>query len=409
MTDGFNFIAIAQTHEIADGISQVVDAIGGMHAEVRQRHNGTPIMEVLSDSPSDILLIDLDLTDADAVKELERIIQERGKNSATLVTSTEASIQDVRALLRLGVQDFLPQPFTREELASTLKETISQLGKNRSSSGASNGKIITFIRSCGGVGATSLALELAADLNERSFAQGTGTSVGVMDFDLQFGNADLALDLVPSTSILDVIDSNDRLDPSFLMSAMTVHHSGVQVLSSPDHILPLDALTPTTAANLLSVARKCFDFTIVDMPHAWASWTHPVLSASDMIVLVMEPTVTSVHRSQSTLSAIRSLEVDDVPLALVANKIESTMTAKQRLSEASEALKLEIAVSVRADTKNMDEARNRGVFLKDVSDRSPALKDMRQLGDLVQSQLAPEMAEHAEIKSGSLLTKFRRK
>lgn len=217
------------------------------------------------------------------------------------------------------------------------------------------------------------------------------------------------MDLVPNSSILDVMESGSRLDSSFLNSTMTAHHSGIHVLTSPKQIFPLDAMTPPTALSTISAARKTFDFTVIDMPHAWTNWTQPVLSQSDLIFLVLQPNVTAVHRAQKTLDAINNLDLDNVPLVLVANKVDSGLTSRQRISEAADALKTDISISVRNDPRDVEEARNRGVLLNDVNDRSPALKDMRQLVQKVQEQLSPELGATIESKSEPLFTRFRRK
>ena len=81
----------------------------------------------------------------------------------------------------------------------------------------------------------------------------------------------------------------------------------------------------------------------------------------------------------------------------------------QRVSEASVALRRDIAISVRSDPKNIDEARNRGVFISEVAEKSPAVKDMGLMTDFVQAHLSPELAEAAEIKSDHLFQRFRKR
>lgn len=131
MSEAFNLITIAQSNDTADGVNAVAKSIGGLTSEVRQRRNGTPILEVLSGANSDILLIELDLADASAVRELERIAQSRGPDAATLVTSANASIQDIRSLLRLGIQDYIPQPISKDDLVTTLKRRSPNLANQR--------------------------------------------------------------------------------------------------------------------------------------------------------------------------------------------------------------------------------------------------------------------------------------
>ncbi|TNE57870.1 MAG: response regulator [Alphaproteobacteria bacterium] len=403
MSQAYNLLTITQSTDTAGVIESAARSLSDLTTDVRQRKNGTPILEVLGEKPTDILLLELDLSDAAAVRELEQLVR-TNPDRATLVTSSDASVQDIRALMRLGVLDFIPQPISQEDLVATLKETVSSLSKNKKSGDGVNGKVISFLHACGGAGGTTLALQLAASLKDQASA-----SVGLLDFDLQYGNLGLSLDLVPTSSILDVMDSGSRLDPSLLQAAMTRHASGINVLTAPKIIYPLDAMSPSGAVSILKTSRQSFNFTIVDLPHAWANWTQPVLGASDMIFLVLGPNVTSVHRTQKILDALTNLDLEKVPLVLVANKTENSLTGRQRVSEAAEALKKEISISVRADSRDVEEARNRGILLKNVNDRCGAYRDMQQLAEKVLRDLRPDIQISAEAKSDHLFTRFRRK
>ncbi|TNE36551.1 MAG: CobQ/CobB/MinD/ParA nucleotide binding domain-containing protein [Alphaproteobacteria bacterium] len=403
MSQAYNLITITQSGATAGAIETAAKSLGDLSTDVRQRQNGTPILEVLGENQSDILLIELDLKDAGAVRELEGLIQSH-PGRATLVTSPQASVQDIRALMRLGVQDYIPQPIAQEDLVTTLKDTIANISKSKNAAESTDGKVITFLHTCGGAGATTLALQLAAGLRGNGEA-----SVGLLDYDLQFGNLGLSLDLVPTSSILDVMDSGSRLDPSLLQTAMTSHRSGINVLTAPKVIYPLDAMSASGAVSIVKTARRTFNFTIIDLPHTWTNWTQPVLSASDMVFLVLEPNVTSVHRAQKIIDALNNLDLENLPLVLVANKAEGGLTGRQRVSDAAEALKKDIPITIRADSRDIEEARNRGILLKELNDRSGAYKDMQQLTDKVLLELRPDLQTASATRPDHLFTRFRRK
>ncbi len=409
MADQFNFIAIAGSETVAHDIEQAVTSISRITSEIRTKYNGTPMAEVLSGANADVLLIDLDLSRSDAQSDLERVMQSRSPSSVTLVTSSaDLSLKEIRQLLRLGIDDFIPQPLSSQEVTGSIVDAINKIQK-QSRSGDVEGHTITFLRSCGGVGATTLAVQMAAELQSKLSNGPEHKSIGLLDFDLQSGNLALSLDLAPTATLADVVEAGDRLDPSYLESTMATHKSGLKVLSNPEALVPLDALTPNSAANIVETTKSTFDYTLVDMPHAWTNWTQSVLEHTDLLVLVTEVNVVSVQRTHRILDALRRFELEDLPKLIVASKFESNMTNKQRLSEAEDALALEFDGTIRLDTKTTDEARNRGVFLSDVSDRSPVIKDMSAIVDKALSIVAPSTSEFAELKPEPLLSRFRLK
>ena len=283
MKDGLNFIAIARSDATAREIENATSDVARVNADVRMKHNGTAIIDVLADSRPEILLLDLDLGEPSAFGELEQIMRSRGRDAVTLVTSTDSSLSQIRQLLRIGVDDFIPQPFSDQDVTSAIVEAVDRIAKHRRS-GSVDGHVVTFMRSCGGAGATTLAVQSASDIMKATSHGADQCAVGLFDFDIQTGNLALSLDLAPSSTIVDVMEAGSRIDRSFLESTMTPHRSGMRVLASPETLVPLDALTASTAERIIQSAKSTFDYTIIDMPHAWTAWTGYVLGASSSAI-----------------------------------------------------------------------------------------------------------------------------
>ena len=128
-----------ETEKLADVVFSVVP-----RAPARN-----PSPALLADD-SDVLIIDVDLADADEYVLLSRIVELRGSRRPVIATAPDAAMNDVRRLMRLGVSDFLPQPVSRAEIVHSLKSVASRLAQDDPA--AKRGAVATFMRPTGGAG-----------------------------------------------------------------------------------------------------------------------------------------------------------------------------------------------------------------------------------------------------------------
>jgi pilus assembly protein CpaE len=338
----------------------------------------------------DVLFVEVDLNRQDHIEALGPIVQKIVQKTPVFVSAASAPVDSVRHLYRLGITDFIPQPISKADFQGALEEIRPRIVEARRGGREREGRAIGVIRSCGGVGGTTLAIQLSGALCELRGPGGGGPRVSLIDLDLQFGNVALALDLQPESNLVEILSAPDRFDDTFLQSSMTHHRSGIDILACPRSVLPLDALTAEIAVDLISTAKHHYEFSVVDLPHAWANWTSAVLAAMDMVVMVTELTVTSITRARNLLDLFEELELTSVPMTIVANKVREGSGAAERLKGAEAALGRRIDYCVRTDPRTADEARDRGVMLREVSAKSPVLADMSLVGEGILQQLMPE-------------------
>ena len=153
--------------------------------------------------------------------------------------------------MRNGIDDFVPQPLDQQSLLDAIDVSKRKIRMNRGG-GPSGGQVITIGRAKGGMGATTLAVNLALSLIEPKDKEGP-KRVCLLDLDLQFGDAALYLDLDPRSDLVDIVQKPTRLDTSLLLGAMTEHKSGLEVLQAPIEPMPLGALRTETVGRILSL------------------------------------------------------------------------------------------------------------------------------------------------------------
>lgn len=368
-----SILAILRTKDRVTALQSVLDGATAASIKMQVGELRKVAPGLLKENTPSILIVDLALDNQEEIELLSRIVREHGADMAVIATAENAELAGIRQLMRIGVTDFVPQPLSRADVIGALESASAKFAERRQGV-ATTGRIITFIRSCGGVGATTLAVQSAIELAGRGKNR---HSVALLDLDLQFGNAGLSLDVQDKGGLSLILEAPARLDPEFLHASMNSHETGIGILAAPNNIVPLNALGPETVSRLLSIARNEFDFVVCDMPHVWTNWTASTLRESDRVVLVTGLTVTALQRTRRQLDILADQGLEDIPLSIIANRYDNGWGQKGRKKQAEAALGRSIDYIVHDDPKTAVEAQDRGVPLGAVRSRSKIVKDLR--------------------------------
>jgi pilus assembly protein CpaE len=324
----------------------------------------------------DVLILDVNPKDAGEIAVLDTIVNKYFPDVPVVGTAPDATIQDVRQLMRLGVVDFVPQPITRADLQAALSLAASKRKATTAGAGK-KGKVISFLKGGGGVGATTLAAQagcfLAADYAKQD------KEVCLIDLDIQRGIAALYLDLDNRVGFGDLIESPERLDGSLLAGVTTKHESGLHLLASPREVMPLEIMTPEFVAALIDVARDIYEVILIDMPPVWNEGMYTALEQSDLILLVTQLSVSGIRQTKHQLDTLHMQGLLDVDVQLVLNRYEKGWNRAVQLKEAEKAMGRRIDHCVPNDYKTMSEALNQGVSISRIKMRSKLEKGIRQM------------------------------
>ena len=149
----------------------------------------------------------------------------------------------------------------------------------------------------GGAGATSLLTQVAVRFAEREAA--AGREVCLVDLDVQFGDAAFQLGLRPKLSVADLLDAAGRLDGALARSAAVQHPSGLNVIAAPPQMLPLEALQSDQLIEIVDRCESEFGTVLLDLPANWTNWSLSLLARSDLVLLVVDPSLPSLHRARA--------------------------------------------------------------------------------------------------------------
>lgn len=182
--------------------------------------------------------------------------------------------------MRAGASECVAEPITREELSAALGRIEAQRPSGR------RGDVIAIIGAKGGVGATTVAVNVATMLNKLHPA-----STLLMDLHLTYGDAAIFLGAEPRFSTLDALENMHRMDASFLRTLVTQTRSGLGLLASSDHaVSPL--IDVTRVRSLIELAANEFRFLVLDLPRTDPAVLDSLESVSRVVVVANQDVAT---------------------------------------------------------------------------------------------------------------------
>ncbi len=214
-------------------------------------------------------------------------------NLEIALTSAASDSSTLLCCMDAGIRYFLPQPVHPKDIRAVLRRYL-----DRQSSEAPPPKralVIGVIGAKGGVGATTLAVNLALAY-QQNLPEG---GVLLLDANIPHGDAGLFLDLTPQLDLATIVADISRLDTVLLESAMASHSSGLRYLATVRQYEDLPLSTPESMSHVLSLAQGMFEVIVIDLGTYYGRVTMKFLELADVFLLVTEPALSCLHNAAS--------------------------------------------------------------------------------------------------------------
>ena len=350
----------------------------------------------------DVLIVDIDLADASEFDVLSRIVQMRGARRAVIATAADASFDDVRRLMRLGISDFLPQPIPHAELEHSLASIAKRQAQDDAS--AKRGAITVFMRAAGGAGATTLATHVAFALASKH----SQLKIALLDLDLQRGAAGLHMDVTSDVGVVNCLERFPNIEPGLIESIASKHSTGIDVFVAPANRWPLDDYSHHAVAQLLDVMRRIYDWIIVDAPPVWTRWHRALLERTDVAVVVMQGAVANLRLGRSLLTSLND-ELQQDQVITVCNRVQQSWFGREvGMGDVERALGRAVDCKVPSDYALVSEAVNLGVHISRLKARSKFEKATIALTEEIELRLKRrrlDNTDRAASDAGTATTK----
>jgi pilus assembly protein CpaE len=386
----------------------IVDSDPELRASIRHTLATVPSMAIVGEytdvtdaalkapaSRPDVMIVEVpidpargDSWSATAVERLARRLPE----TAILATTANASAEFVVQILRAGAMEFVRRPIEPRELVVALEKLARLRGRAVQ---RQPGRVTAVFSAKGGLGATTLAVNLGVCLAEQAAAPSTL----LVELDTRHSDIVTFLDLRPRYSILDVFESMDRMDESLLQGLMVKHASGLWVLPGPSQIERgyLGAEQVQAGIDLL---RGHFDQVVLDLRHDVDPGTIAALEAADTVLFLTSLNVSALRSGAAALAAFRHLGLDlkKIKVVVMRDGTGEDVTVKH----AREALGLPVYWKTPSEYALVVASINSGRPVVSAAPRSKFAKNVRQLSDMLAGDGRPS-APSTTRRSVSLL------
>jgi pilus assembly protein CpaE len=293
--------------------------------EVHVASDGQAGVEMAASIRPDVILMDVAMPKLDGYAATQQIrAAEDGRKVPIIMLTAEADVEQRVRGLRAGADDDIVKPFHPLELIARIKALLARSGGGQQRKVAEKvtmGRLACFYGAKGGVGTTTIAINTAIALATR-LKRGTA----LIDANLQFGDERVFLDLgLDTASMVNAITEPD-LDAELLKKLVVNHHVGIDLLLAPpnpeqaDIVVERQRTDPGTLSNILSLMRKAYDYTLVDMAKSLDDFNLQLFDEADLIFVVMTADLSCLKNVRLVLETMDSLGYERGKIQLVLNR-----------------------------------------------------------------------------------------
>ncbi len=259
--------------------------------------------DVISQSVPDLAIISLD---ADKPRALQTIAQLSVEYPKLPILTISQDHQALLLSLQRGAKYFLTHPVGLEDLLSALRRALGETsgsvpemnGSTSQQSGGFNGQsvnsmVIAVLGSRGGVGTTTLAVNLSATL-----ASDPNNKVALLDLDLALGDADVSLEVsgADNISIADLARNIERLDMNYLRRALVKHtETGLSILRRPIEIQDMSEVHEAHIERVVNLLKISYTHLLLDLGKSLQPTDLMALRLADVILLVCQLELSSLR------------------------------------------------------------------------------------------------------------------
>jgi len=377
---------------------------------VGEAADGAEALKKMPELQPDVVLMDINMPQTDGITATEKACQ-LYPSVAVVIISIQSESEYLKKAMVAGARDYLVKPLSSEEMAATIRSVYKQQQlrftqlKNCAGTPAPGckeqvaqaaqavfgttsqqpvrsdekplGHVSVLFSGKGGAGKTTIATNLAVVI-----AQQGKKRVALVDFDLQFGDIAVMLNLTEGKNISDLAREEGSLTSMKMDCYLIRHFSGVDILPAP--LFPQDAeyVKPKDTEQILRLLKDSYDYIIVDTAASFDEVTLLALDMADLIHLVVTRDISTIKNAKTSLKIMESLNYRD-KIRVVLNRSDQDLGVE--IADLEKGLEIAVAHQITSDEKTATSAINKGVPVVISHPAAEISRSFRRLGERIVS------------------------
>ncbi len=335
------------------------------------------LKQLESDTPPQVVILEVQSI-AQGVRDVSAILT---ANSQTMImaTSGEKRPDWIRTLIRAGASEYLTTPISADGLEETLERAALMLEQKNGAEDA-GGKVITVYNPAGGMGTTTIAVNLAAALAME------GRMTALVDLNPFSSDVSAFLNLNPAETLNALRETGRRLSAGRLLDLMTRHGSGVQVLCGPEEPGVIVEFAPDQILSLITLMRGQFGVTVIDAGGELSERNLEIFDGSDVILYPLLLTLPALNNAKRYMKALNQQGFDPGRIKVVVNRYLSLDSIN--VSHAEEFLDKEIFHLIPNSYLELKKSIYKGAPLVTDYPRSPVTKALIELAERLLKEMS---------------------
>jgi pilus assembly protein CpaE len=295
----------------------ILAALRPLGYEVSTAENGLEGITQAQKMLPDLIITDVMMPDIKGYEVCRRLRRDpRFARTPILMLTSQTELEEKLQGFEAGADDYMLKPFQSAELAARVSVLLRRAETVRVEAPlADNARLIAIQSLRGGIGCSSLAVNIALALN------GLWASPTLLiDLVLTAGQVALMLNTPLKRTWADLgRTAPAELDADMLQTIIGQHESGLRVIAAPTYPVEAEELSAELLEAVIALLRPQYDYIVADLPHDFSNVAIQTLDAADLILLPVAPEIASLRAAAAALDTYGKLGYPAEKMRLILN------------------------------------------------------------------------------------------
>lgn len=365
-----NALLVSSDPEVLEVMKRAIDA--GSFGLAGEAWPGIEAVRLAAETQPQVVLLHVEEPLGPAVNTVRSIAQ-AAPGAGIAVLSSLGDLDTIRRVMNAGAHDFATLPLRDDEMRDAAMRALDAVRRSDDidhDTSTATGTVLSVVGPRGGVGKTALASNLAVAL-----ANETGTAVALVDLDLLFGSAAIALGVMPAATIQNWLQMKASGVNEPVGRYLSNHRAGLKVLAAPLEPDTDLEFGPQEVADIVTDLASTHEFVVIDTPPSFTEISAAAIEVASATLMLTTGDISSLRAVRHVVQTLRAWGIDDERLRLIRNSPVPFRGASNE--EMHEAIGVEVAWSLPHDRevfKTIDlgesvvESNPRSPFARQVTD-----------------------------------------